>query len=209
MRIALATGNADKVRELSDLLTGAEVRGAPEGFDVDETGSTLMQNAWLKAAELRNVVDADTLVVADDSGLFVHALGGRPGVFSSRYAGPDATYEDNCRRLLEELEGVVDRRACFATVLVGLSADGDIYVAEGSCPGVITRAPRGDRGFGYDPVFAPMDDHAGRTMAEMSGREKGAVSHRGRAARHFAASIRRPHHGSWSAYEPLVEGLKR
>ncbi len=100
MRIALATGNADKVRELSELLTGVEVHGAPEGFDVDETGSTLMQNAWLKAAELRDVVDADTLVVADDSGLFVHALGGRPGVFSSRYAGPDATYEDNCRRLL-------------------------------------------------------------------------------------------------------------
>ncbi len=81
-------------------------------------------------------------------------------------------------------------------MLVGLSADGDIYVAEGSCPGAITRAPRGDRGFGYDPVFAPMDDHAGRTMAEMSGREKGALSHRGRAARRFAASIRRPHHGS-------------
>lgn len=191
MRITLATGNADKVRELSDLLTGVDVQGAPPGFEVHETGSTLMQNAWLKAAELRRVVASDTVVVADDSGLFVHGIGGRPGVFSSRYAGPDATYEDNCRRLLEELEDVADRRACFATVLVGLGGDGTVYVAEGSCPGVITRASRGDRGFGYDPVFAPIDDPAGRTMAEMSGREKGAISHRGRAVRRFAACLSR------------------
>jgi XTP/dITP diphosphohydrolase len=189
MRITLATGNADKVRELSELLSGVDVQGAPPGFDVHETGSTLMQNAWLKAAELRRAATPDTIVVADDSGLFVHSIGGRPGVFSSRYAGPDATYEDNCRRLLEELDGVTDRRACFATVLVGLGGDGTVYVAEGSCPGVITLASRGDRGFGYDPVFVPMDDAAGRTMAEMSGREKGAVSHRGRAVRRFAAIV--------------------
>ncbi len=190
MRVVLATGNADKVSELADLLQGVDVTGAPAGFDVDETGSTLMQNAWLKAAELRRSVDDGALVVADDSGLFVHALGGRPGVFSSRYAGPSATYDDNCRRLLEELDAVGDRRACFATVLVGIDGAGDIYVAEGSCPGVITRAPRGDRGFGYDPVFVPMDDDAGRTMAEMSAPEKGALSHRGRAARRFGATIR-------------------
>jgi XTP/dITP diphosphohydrolase len=189
VRITLATGNPDKVREIAELLSGADVEGAPPGFDVDETGSTLLQNAWLKAAELRRSAPADTVVVADDSGLFVHAIGGRPGVFSSRYAGPDATYEDNCRRLIEELDGEDDRRACFATVLVGLAGDGTVYVAEGSCPGVITRAPRGDRGFGYDPVFAPVDDPAGRTMAEMSGREKGALSHRGRAVRRFAGAL--------------------
>ena len=191
LKVTLATGNADKIRELSELLSGADVRGAPPGFDVDETGSTLLQNAWLKAAELRRTADPDTIVVADDSGLFVHGIGGRPGVFSSRYAGPNATYEDNCRRLLEELDGIQDRRACFATVLVGLGGDGTVYVAEGSCPGVITHAPRGDRGFGYDPVFAPMDDPAGRTMAEMSGREKGVISHRGRAVRRFAAVVAR------------------
>lgn len=189
MRITLATGNPDKVREIAELLSGADVEGAPPGFDVDETGSTLLQNAWLKAAELRRSAPADTVVVADDSGLFVHAIGGRPGVFSSRYAGPHATYEDNCRRLIEELDGEDDRRACFATVLVGLAGDGTVFVAEGSCPGVITRAPRGDRGFGYDPVFAPVDDPAGRTMAEMSGREKGALSHRGRAVRRFAGAL--------------------
>jgi XTP/dITP diphosphohydrolase len=189
VRITLATGNPDKVREIAELITGADVQPAPAGFDVDETGSTLLQNAWLKAAELRRTQPEDTIVVADDSGLFVHAIGGRPGVFSSRYAGPDATYEDNCRRLLEELNGIDDRRACFATVLVGFDGEGAVYVAEGSCPGVITRAPRGERGFGYDPVFAPIDDAAGRTMAELSAREKGALSHRGRAARRLAASL--------------------
>ncbi len=189
VKITLATANPDKVREIAELISGAKVEPAPAGFDVDETGSTLLQNAWLKAAELRRSQPDDTIVVADDSGLFVHAIGGRPGVFSSRYAGPEATYEDNCRRLLEELDGIDDRRACFATVLVGLGGDGDVYVAEGSCPGLITRAPRGERGFGYDPVFAPIDDAAGRTMAEMSAREKGAISHRGRAARRLAASL--------------------
>jgi len=190
VRIALATGNADKVREIAALLD-ATVEPAPEGFDVDETGSTLLQNAFLKAAELRRTADDDAVVVADDSGLFVHALGGRPGVFSSRYAGADATYADNCRRLLEELDGKDDRRAAFATVLVGIAGDGTLLVAEGSCPGVITRAPRGDRGFGYDPVFQPIDDPAGRTMAEMSGEEKGEISHRGRALRRLAALLER------------------
>lgn len=190
MNVMLATGNVDKIREISALLGGIDVLGAPSGFDVDETGSTLMQNAWLKAAELRRSADAETIVVADDSGLFVHALAGRPGVFSSRYAGPNATYADNCRRLLEELEDNDDRRACFATVLVGLSADGTVYVAEGSCPGLITKAPRGSEGFGYDPVFAPMEDSSGRTMAQMSRDEKGAISHRGRAVRRLVSLLR-------------------
>ena len=113
MRVVLATGNRDKVAELEPLLPDAQVSGAPEGFDPAETGTTLLQNAWIKAAALRPEAPGDALVVADDSGLIVHALGGRPGAFSSRYAGPDATYADNCLRLLEELEGVEDRRAAF------------------------------------------------------------------------------------------------
>lgn len=189
MRVVLATGNADKVGEIAALLDGVQVSGAPEGFDVDETGSTLLQNAYLKASELRRATPDDAMVVADDSGLFVHALGGRPGVFSSRYAGPNATYEDNCRRLLEELDGAGDRSACFATVLVGLGGDGTILVAEGSCPGTITVAPRGDQGFGYDPVFQPVEDGRGRTMAQMTRNEKGAISHRGRAIRRLVALI--------------------
>jgi XTP/dITP diphosphohydrolase len=189
VRIALATGNAHKVSELAAMFPDSEVTGAPDGFDVDETGTTLVQNAWLKAAELRRIAPDDTIVVSDDSGLFVHALGGRPGVFSSRYAGPDATFEDNYRRLLDELESATDRRACFSTVLVAIGGDGTLWIAEGSCPGAITNAPRGERGFGYDPVFQPMDDVAGRTMAEMTPEEKGRLSHRGRAAARLVAML--------------------
>jgi len=187
VKVVLATANPDKARELAGLLAGAEVTTAPEGFDVEETGTTLFQNAMIKAEALRDVADREALVVADDTGLFVRALGGRPGVFSARYAGPGATYADNCHRLLEELDGVADRRASFATVLVGIAADGELVVAEGSCPGWIAPAPRGDGGFGYDPVFVPLGDE--RTMAEMTAAEKAAISHRGRAARRLAAAI--------------------
>ena len=187
MRIALATGNLDKAAEFEALWPGAAVDRAPDGFDPEETGATMFQNAWIKAAALRREADPDAVVVADDSGLVVHALGGRPGVFSARYAGPDATYEDSCRRLLEELEGVDDRRAAFVCVLVGLRADGGMLVAAGCCPGTIAAAMRGGRGFGYDPVFVPEGE--GRSMAEMSRDEKAAVSHRGRAARRMAALL--------------------
>lgn len=187
MRVALATGNRDKVAELAALLPGAEVSVAPEGFDPEETGTTLMQNALIKATALRGQAGDDTVVVADDSGLVVHALGGRPGIFSARYAGPGATYADNCRRLLEELDGVGDRRAAFVCVLVGLRPDGDTLLAVGTCPGVVPPAMRGGGGFGYDPVFVPLGET--RSMAEMSREEKAAVSHRGRAARRMASLL--------------------
>ena len=187
--IVLATGNADKVRELGHLLAPADVIPAPEDFDVEEVGTTLLQNALLKARALRPEAEPTRLVVADDSGLVVHALGGRPGVFSARYAGPDATYQDNCRRLIDELEGETERGAAFVCVLVALAADGDMSVACGTVPGVITTAMRGTEGFGYDPVFQPAGDE--RTMAEMDGAAKAAISHRGRAARRLAAAISR------------------
>jgi XTP/dITP diphosphohydrolase len=187
VRVVLATGNQDKVAELRPLLAPREIGTAPEGFDPEETGVTLLQNAWIKAAALRERVEDDALVMADDSGLVVHALGGRPGVFSSRYAGPDATYADNCRRLLEELEGVEDRRAAFVCVLVGLDAEGGMLVACGICPGAIAPAMRGAGGFGYDPVFVP--EGGERSMAEMTREEKAAISHRGRAARRMAALL--------------------
>jgi XTP/dITP diphosphohydrolase len=187
MKVVLATGNKDKVAELTELFAGAEVEAAPSDFDVEETGTTLFQNAWIKAAALRDRAPADAVVVADDSGLFVKALGGRPGVFSSRYAGPNATYQDNCLRLLEELEGATDRRAAFAAVLVGLGPGGYSFVASGVCPGEIAPAQRGNEGFGYDPVFIP--EGLGRTMAEMTRAEKEAVSHRGRAARRMASLL--------------------
>lgn len=187
MRVVLATGNQDKVEELRPLLAPLPVDVAPDGFDPEETGVTLLQNAWIKAAALRDQVEDDALVIADDSGLAVRALGGRPGVFSSRYAGPDATYADNCRRLLDEMEGVEDRGAAFVCVLVGLTADGGMLVSCGTCPGVIAPAMRGGGGFGYDPVFLPVGDD--RSMAELSREEKAAISHRGRAARRMAALL--------------------
>ena len=188
MRIALATGNQDKARELAGLLGGAEVSLAPEGFDAEETGTTLFQNALLKARALRAADPSDATVVGDDSGLHVHALGGRPGVFSSRYAGPEATYDDNCRRLLEELEGADDRSAAFACVLVALPSEGGMLVACGTCPGHIALAQRGEGGFGYDPLFVPLGDE--HSMAEMTAAQKHAISHRGRAARRLAALLR-------------------
>jgi XTP/dITP diphosphohydrolase len=187
VKVVLATGNADKVVEIAPLLPGADVGTAPEGFDPEETGTTLFQNALIKAQALRPDADEDALVLADDSGLVVHALGGRPGVFSSRYAGPDATYDDNCRRLLSELEGVEDRRAAFVCVLVGLDARRDVLVASGTCAGTIARSMRGSRGFGYDPVFVPEGED--RSMAEMTREEKAAISHRGRAVRRMAALL--------------------
>lgn len=187
MKVVLASGNRDKVAELEPLLAGADLSGAPDGFDPAETGTTLLQNAWIKAAALRPEAPADAIVVADDSGLMVHSLGGRPGVFSARYAGPDATYGDNCRRLLEELDGVDDRRAAFVCVLVGLGPGDEALVAAGVCPGRIAPAMRGGEGFGYDPVFIPAGDD--RSMAEMSRDEKAAISHRGRAARRLAALL--------------------
>ena len=183
-RIVLATGNPDKVHELGRLLGEWEVSSAPDGFDPEETGTTLLQNALIKAEALRPEADPEQVVVADDSGLLVHALGGRPGVFSARYAGPDATYADNCRRLIEEMEDQEQRGAVFATVLVGLLPDGGRLVGCGICAGTITVAMRGQSGFGYDPVFQPLGED--RTMAELTTDEKAAISHRGRAARRLA-----------------------
>lgn len=188
MNIVLATGNPGKARELGALL-GEHVRVAAmdPGFAVEETGTTFFQNALLKARAARAVTAADALVLADDSGLAVHALNGRPGVLSARYAGPSATDGDNCARLLEELDGTIDRRAAFVCVLVALAADETMTVACGACPGVIAQAPRGDGGFGYDPVFVP----DGRTcaMAELTAEQKNAISHRGRAVRRLADSL--------------------
>lgn len=187
MNLVLATGNLDKVAEFEALWPGAEVGRAPDGFDPEETGATLFQNAWIKAAALRDDADPAAVVVADDSGLVVHSLGGRPGVFSARYAGPQATYEDNCRRLLQELEGATDRRAAFVCVLVALAPGDRMLVASGCCPGAIAPAMRGGRGFGYDPVFVPEGE--ARSMAEMGRDEKAAISHRGRAARRMSSLL--------------------
>lgn len=189
MRVVLATANPDKVAEIGPLLADFDVVPRPaELGDVEETADTLEGNARLKAEAV--AAFSGELAVADDTGLEVAALGGRPGVWSARYAGEHATYADNVARLLTELDGVADehRRARFRTVAVARAPDGREVVAEGIVDGHIAPVARGDGGFGYDAVFVP-DDGDGRTFAEMTTAEKSAISHRGRAFRALATLL--------------------
>ena len=186
-RLVVASKNPDKVAEveavLSELgLVGEIVRGL-DWPDVDETGETLEENALLKA---RAVAEATGLpALADDTGLEVDALGGAPGVYAARYSGPEATYATNVAKLLAELGGVADRRAVFRTVIAVVSPDGDEWLAEGVVEGAVSLAPRGDNGFGYDPVF----EVDGRTFAEMTAAEKNSLSHRSRALRAIVSAL--------------------
>ena len=182
--LVLATRNRHKGEELAALLgdLGIGIRTMdefPEVPDVIEDGETCEANAIKKA---RAVSDATGLVaVADDTGLEVDALGGRPGVYAARYAGARATYEDNWRKLLRELSGVPhDRRtARFMTVAATASPSGEVQVARGELQGFITEEPAGEGGFGYDPVFFVPE--LGKTLAELSAEEKNRISHRAKA----------------------------
>jgi XTP/dITP diphosphohydrolase len=189
--IVLATANADKAREIVDALGGEfDVVPRPaEVPEVEETGSTLEDNARLKAVALTEATGHAAL--ADDTGLEVDALDGAPGVYSSRYSGEHATYADNVTKLLGAMDGVpADRRtARFRTVALVRFPDGRELLAEGAVTGTIASGARGEDGFGYDPVFVP-DEGDGRTFAEMTLAEKNAISHRGRAVRAAAALLR-------------------
>jgi XTP/dITP diphosphohydrolase len=156
--------------------------------DVEETGSTLEENARNKATALASALGV--AAIADDTGLEVDAIEGAPGVYAARYAGPDATYADNVAKLLRELEGVYPalRTARFATVAITCWPDGTEVAARGEVEGVIAAAPLGENGFGYDPVFVPTEGD-GRTFAQMSAAEKHALSHRGRAFTALAAFL--------------------
>jgi XTP/dITP diphosphohydrolase len=185
-RVVVATGNAGKLAEIRHALAGFDlefVSAADLGakpLDVAETGEQFTDNAFLKAAAYCKRFGIPAL--ADDSGLVVDALGGRPGVRSSRFAGEHATDTENVRKLLEELDGFGSemRAARFQCAVVLLDEHGGTTWACGTCEGQIAFAPRGTGGFGYDPVFLP-DEAAGYTMAELSMAEKNAISHRGRA----------------------------
>lgn len=178
-RAVVASKNPDKIAEVESVLArlgivGEIVRGL-DWPDVDETEPTLEGNALLKA---RAVAEVTGLVsIADDTGLEVDALDGAPGVWSARFAGPDATYQDNVDKLLVELDGVAERTARFRTVIAVAAPDGGEWTAEGIVEGVITSTPRGTYGFGYDPVF----EVDGRTLGEMTQSEKSNISHRAKA----------------------------
>jgi XTP/dITP diphosphohydrolase len=194
LRLVLASANPDKVAEIAAVLADAlEVELLPRPGnvpDVVEDGTTLLDNARLKARAL--VAATDLPAVADDTGLEVDALGGAPGVYSARYAGEGVTYADNVRKLLAELaaqpEGGGERTARFRTVALAAFPDGTEVWAEGAVEGVIANEPTGSAGFGYDPVFIPRQGE-GRTFAEMAPEEKHAISHRGRAFRALAAEL--------------------
>ena len=187
MRLVLASANRDKAAEISAVLEGFELVPRPPWVgEVDETGETLEENALLKARAIREATGE--AAVADDTGLEVDALDGAPGVYSSRYAGPEASYADNVAALLAALGDRPDRTARFRTVAVACFPDGREVIADGAVEGTITTEPRGEAGFGYDPVFVP-DGLDGRTFAEMTAAEKNAVSHRGRAFRALAALL--------------------
>jgi XTP/dITP diphosphohydrolase len=187
-RLVVASKNPDKISEIEAILdesslTGEVVRGL-EWPDVAETGETLEENALLKA---HAVVAATGLpVIADDTGLEVHALDGAPGVHTARFAGDGARYEDNVAKLVEVMAGQSDRRATFRTVVALVFPDGVEVIAEGRLDGVIGTEPRGSDGFGYDPVFIVDGD---RTLAELGVDEKNQVSHRARAIRALVGSV--------------------
>lgn len=188
MRLFVASHNADKIREIRDILRGLDVEivsaaEVPGAEPPEETGSTLEQNALLKAKALFKVVKEPSL--ADDTGLEVTALDGRPGVRSSRYAGENATYADNVAKLLEEMRDVKPgrRQATFRTVAALVLKPGVEILVEGACEGTILESPRGSGGFGYDPVFDVPE--LGKTFAEMELSEKSLHSHRGRAFRNM------------------------
>lgn len=186
-RVVVATGNRHKVEEIREALafTGWEFVAAAElgqWPEPEENGETFEENARIKALAARELYGLPAL--ADDSGLEVDALDGEPGVHSRYYAGPCATDAENNARLLLALGDTprVRREARFRSVIVLVRADGTEVVAEGSCEGHIGTEPRGEQGFGYDPLFWP-DATSGRTMAELPLAEKNAVSHRGAALR--------------------------
>jgi XTP/dITP diphosphohydrolase len=186
--LVCASANPGKVEEIRALLHGVvELRPRPAAVaDVVEDAATLLGNARLKAAAIAEATGLPA--VADDTGLEVDALGGRPGVHTARYAGTTATDADNRALLLAELAGAADRRARFRTCVVVRWPDGEELGVEGTCDGTIALRERGRRGFGYDAVFVPSEGD-GRTFAEMTAEEKHAVSHRGRAFRRLLTEL--------------------
>lgn len=185
MEIVIASRNKDKIAEIEKIFQDEGVKlqtldDYPDFPEVVEDGNNLFENALKKAKEISEYTGLAAL--SDDTGLEVDALDGKPGVFSARYAGENASYDDNVEKLLRELKGVKkeNRTARFRTVTVFYNQD-NYYQAEGSIEGIILKERRGQKGFGYDPVFY-IESH-GKTFAQMQEEEKNVISHRGRAFR--------------------------
>ena len=190
MDIIFATHNQHKTQEaraiLGDNWTLKNLHDLGCEEEIPETADTLQGNALQKA---QYVVDHyHTACFADDTGLEIEALDGRPGVYSARYAGEHCTYQDNVNKVLEEMQGMANRKACFKTV-VALIMDGETHLFEGRVDGTIIESPRGTAGFGYDPVFMP--DGYDQTFAEMGDELKNSISHRARAMQKLIAFLQK------------------
>ena len=188
MKFLLATSNPGKVREVEAILAGSgiEIEVVPAWLGDIESGTTYLENALIKAGSLLRLTERP--VLAEDSGIEVDALGGLPGIHSARFSGHAATDASNNAKLLRLLDGVADRAARYRAVAVLLLPSSVECVGEGSWEGSIATEPRGDGGFGYDPVFTP--DGEQRTGAELAPEEKNAVSHRGHALRQLVEHAR-------------------
>lgn len=188
MELFFATHNQHKLQE-AVAIAGAScvVKGIAElgcFEEIPETADSLLGNALQKAEYVHNKYGVNCF--SDDTGLEIEALDGRPGVYSARYAGPACSFQDNIRKVMSELEGVPNRKACFKTV-IALILDGKEYFFEGRVDGEIITEQRGTAGFGYDPIFRPVGSNL--TFAEMDEAAKNAISHRGRAMRAFMKFI--------------------
>ena len=186
-----ATKNKGKIREIENIFgkLGIEVVSAEDdGIDVEveETGSSFIENSLIKARSI--AMFCDSIVLADDSGLCVDALGGRPGIYSARYAGEGASDSEKVAKLLEEMKGVTERSAMFVTAAAVVFPDGREVTAMGEVRGYILDAPEGNNGFGYDPVFYSRE--LGKSFAMATDEEKNSVSHRSRALRALYEKIK-------------------
>ena len=187
MRLVLATRNEHKLRELGRMLDGVALEPLPEHVTLPpEDGDTFAANALGKARAAAAALGRPA--IADDSGIEAEALGGAPGIFSARFAGPGASDSDNLARLRAEVPAGSGLR--YVCVMAYAEPGGPERAFEGVCSGTLAATPRGIGGFGYDPAFVPDDVADGRTMAELSDAEKDAISHRGRAARALLAWLR-------------------
>ena len=194
MKLIIATNNAHKAQEIRQILADSfsaldTLREAGLAIEVVEDGATFAENAVKKAEQVLAAAPGYDAALSDDSALAVDALGGAPGVYSARYAGPQHDDADNNRKLMADMAGVPDgQRGCRFVCAVALARRGRPTVtAEGACEGVLLRAPRGENGFGYDPYF--YYPPAGRTFAELTGEAKNAVSHRRRALESLRALL--------------------
>ncbi|MEG0875709.1 MAG: XTP/dITP diphosphatase [Oscillospiraceae bacterium] len=192
MRFILASNNKGKLSELRDILSELDVELVSQSeaglqLEAEETGTSFEENASIKAETACLALNEPA--IADDSGLMVEALNGEPGVYSARYGGDSCkSDEERVSLLLKNMEGVENRHAKFVSCIACVFPNGDLITARGECAGNITTAPRGEGGFGYDPIFEI--SRSSKTMSELSAEEKNAISHRGAALKIFEKKLR-------------------